>query len=130
MLKKNVFIVAILMFSMIAMYGYVPMTNAAGLTSAKDTLSTSAPTVAATHTIVFRPGVDLTADTVITVAFNSSFDNIASGNLTCPGEGTEGGADPSLTCTVVETLASTSDHTISVTSVTNPAAGYYDVTIS
>ncbi|OGF24926.1 hypothetical protein A2303_06465 [Candidatus Falkowbacteria bacterium RIFOXYB2_FULL_47_14] len=129
MLKKNVFIVAILMFSMIAMYGYVPMAKADSLTSAKDTLSTSAPTVAATHTITFAPNVNLIADDVVTFTFNAGFTGIDNLNATCPGNGTEGGAGQVITCTVVDTLATDTPYIMTLTGVTNPGVGYYDVTV-
>lgn len=130
MLKKNVFIVAILIFSMIAMYGYVPMTNAAGLTSAKDTLSTSAPSATGvTHTIVFRPGVDVTSAADITVTFETGI-VLTQATGTCPLGETFASSSNTVTCNVGTTLASTTDYTITVLNASNPTAGDYDVTIS
>lgn len=129
--SKNV-LVGIVIFSMIAMYGYMPVAKAAGLTSAKDTISNSDLSASGvSHTVVFRPGVALTVGTVITVAFNAGFTNVSTTTASCPSDATVGGSAQNVTCTVVSTLASTSDHTITVPGVSNPAtANSYDVTIS
>jgi len=102
------------------------------LDSAKDTISDSDLGVAnVTHTIIFNAGPDLTSGTVISITFNTAFDAIDSGNLSCPGDASEGGVDPTLTCTVSTTLASNTPHTITIAGVENPdTAGDYDVTIS
>ncbi|MCU0679310.1 MAG: hypothetical protein MUC28_02590 [Planctomycetes bacterium] len=125
-------LVAIVIFSLMAMYGATPLVKAATLDSAKDTISDSdigADDV--THTIVFNAGPDLTVGTVIQVTFNANFTGIDSGNLTCPSDATEGGAGQSVTCTVVSDLASNTAHTITLTNVDNPdSAGDFDVTIS
>jgi hypothetical protein len=124
-------LVGIVIFSMVAMYGYMPVAKAAGLTSAKDTLSNSAPTVATTHTIAFKAGYALSAGTVITVTFADNFGNLTASALTCPAVVTDTPASTthSVSCTATAAWADATT-TIIVAGVTNPTPGDYDVTIS
>jgi len=128
------FIVAVLMFSMVAMYGTMPMAQASGLDSVKDTISDSdrsAPDV--THTIILDMVNNLAAGEIITVAFHADFTLGVVGDVTCPANSTAGLAAQNVTCTVNggQTLSGAGPLTITVANVDNPAdAGAYDVTVS
>lgn len=121
-----------MVFSMVAMYGYMPVAKADGLTSAKDTIGDSGLSATTDHVITFRPGVTLNAGTVITLDFDATFTGGVPANATCPPDATAGGVWPQVTCTVgVTDVLSTQDYTITVPDVTNPAgAGSKLVTIS
>jgi len=85
--KVNIIVVSITIFSMVALYAFVPLAEAASLVDAKDTISDSNPgQTAVTHTITFTTGVALEADDYINVTFPAPFGNVtAGGNITCPG---------------------------------------------
>ena len=115
------------------MYGSVPLVKAAGLDSAKDTISDSdVGANGVTHTILFNTGTDLSNGTVITVTFNANFD-LSNATGTCPtGSTFTGTTSLTMTCTVNALgMSSTTDYTITGVNIDNPGvANYYDVTIS
>jgi hypothetical protein len=128
-------IVAVLMFSMVTMYGTMPIAQAAGLDSVKDTISDSdSEANDVTHTIVFDMANELAAAEVVTVTFNANFDLTGADatSVTCPTNSTAGLVGQVVTCTVDggQTLSSTTPLTIIVASTTNPTIGFYDVTVS
>jgi len=126
MLKNKIF-VYFMVFAMVAMYGFVPMAEAASLTNAKDAISnsnTSATNV--THTIQFTTGQALVATDYEEVVIPSGFGNVLVGNVTCPDAASTtasvSGAGPyTVKCTVNggETIA-TGAKTLVITGVTNP----------
>lgn len=131
--QRRFAIVAVLLFSLITMYGGTPAANADSMDSAKVTLGDSEPSAENTITVVFNLGEDLdAADDYITVAFAAEFSGIAQGNVTCPGGNTASVSGNDVTCTSdVATIASTSDQTITITNVTNPgAANPYSVDLT
>ncbi|MCK5416269.1 hypothetical protein KAI92_02480 [Candidatus Parcubacteria bacterium] len=129
--KKSRFaIVAVLIFSMVAMYGYMPVARAASLTSVSDTISDSDVSVSnVTHTVAFTTGQALTQNYRIDVTFPDEV-NMAVATSTCPASSTASIAGKVVTCTVDsgQTLA-TGAYTITVASTTNPTAGGYTVQI-
>ena len=129
--RTNFLLVAIIIFSLVLMYGSVPLVKAAGLDSAKDTISDSdvgAPSV--DHEIIFNTGTDLSNGTVVTVTFNALFD-LSSATGTCPSDATFATTTNTITCTVNTGLSSTTDYTIDGHAIDNPGvANYYDITIS
>lgn len=128
--QRHFAIVAVLLFSMIAMYGGVAIVNAASMDSAKVTLGDSDLSAQNTVTVTFDLGTALAAGEYVQVAFDSNFSTIASANATCPDSGVAGdGATDVITCTGA--LASTTAKTITITDVTNPGtAGDYTITVS
>jgi hypothetical protein len=134
MLKHNskLALVAVVIFSMLAMYGFTPIVRAASLESAKDTLSDSEPGATATHTIEFDMGTELSADQYVDVTFAADFD-ITSVDVTCPENTSSSTGADYVRCTVDvgQTLSSTTVQTITAAGVVNPnTSGSYDVTVS
>lgn len=126
-------LVALIVFSMMAMYGGMPAVNAASMDSAKVTLSDSDLSALGTVTIVYNLGTGLIEGEYINVNFETGFTTIDNANATCPANSTPSGSGQNVTCTVDEgqTMSSTTDLTFSITGVTNPAdPGDYSVTIS
>ncbi len=131
--QRRFAIVAILLFSLITMYGGMPVVHAASMDSAKVTLSDSDLSAVQTSTVVFDLGTELAATDYVQVNFASGFTGIDSSNATCPTNTTAGGSGQNITCTVdaSHTLASTSAQTITITTITNPGtAGDYSITVS
>lgn len=90
--KANIVIVSITIFSMVALYGFVPVANAASITDASDTLSDSGiGATGVTNTFNFTTGVALDATEYIEITFPAPFGDVIVGNITCPG-GTTGTA--------------------------------------
>lgn len=144
MLKAKNFrtaLIAVMIFSLVAVTGYMPAAKAATLESASDTISDSDLGASATHVIVIdmgdaSPGLD--EGDYININFAAEFDDVSSVNATCPAGTSEGGSGNDITCTVDAGgflhSTSTVTHEITVESVTNPdsgeGAGAYNVTIS
>ena len=126
-LKKS--IVAIMIFSMVAMYGYMPMVNAASMTDASDLITDSdALAGLVTHTIVATTGVQLDPGDTITYTFEGST-GIAFANATCPSDAVESGSGQDIVCTVGTLIAADTVMTLILTDTTNPAIGSYKVDI-
>ncbi len=130
-LKRQKFIVAIVMFSLVFSYGFVPsITEAASLEVARDTISDS--DLGATdviHTIFASTTQAIPASGYFEIVFDASITGISSANLTCPSSGTAGGAGNTLTCTYDGGLAE-GPYTIVLTDAINPnAVGSYLVHI-
>lgn len=130
--KTRLFLVAIVIFSMIAIYGFVPAVKAASLTDASITLSDSDLGVAATSTVAFTTGIALSADDKIVISYPVGFADFNVNNVTCPSDATEAVDDGArtVTCTVV-TQIDPGAQSMTVGSVTNPGtAGYYTINIA
>lgn len=130
-LKRQKFIVAIVMFSLVTMYGFVPAVGeAASLDTARDTISDSdLSATAVTHTIFASTTQALAAGGYFEVNFDSNITGINSANLTCPGAGVAGGSGQIITCTYAAGLAA-GPYTMTLTGAVNPAAiGSYIVHI-
>ncbi len=81
----NIVIVGITIFSMVALYAFIPLAKAASLTDASDTLSDSdVGATAVTNTLDFTTGVALVATDYIEVTFPSAFGDVLVANITCP----------------------------------------------
>ena len=140
--KKDFVLVVVVIFSLVAMYGFVPLAKAASMDSAKDTISDSDLSAYATHTVEFDLSVqDLdTAGDYVRVSFAGDFGTAVSSFVTCPSTGTWSSSTAAtyVDCTLTGgTMSSTTDNTIVIsgptgyTAVQNPSGdGYYDVTIS
>ncbi len=110
------------MISLLAVYGAVPVSNAASLTNAKDTLSDSDRSVAATHTIVFTHNTPLVLNEYFEVAMPLPFGDVTFGAITCPASMTASAPNTETArCTATGAVASGSK-TIILTGITNPAA--------
>ena len=138
-------LVAIVIFSMVAMYGFLPMiplAKAASLESAKDTLSDSDIDAVANHTFVINLGDanPLTGGQFVRIDFNpgggaAEFGDPVAATLGCPSD-TSASTTPGLDyieCTVDAGLflESTSTQQITVNNLQNPdTANPYDIVIS
>lgn len=134
MLKHNskLALIAVLIFSMLAMYGATPVVRAASLESASDTISDSDPGATATHTVEFDMGTELSENEYVDVAFAAEFD-LSSVEVACPANTSSSTGADYVRCTVDagQTLSSSSAQTIVASNVVNPGtSGSYDVTIS
>jgi len=139
MKKIRKLIIALIIFSMAAMYGSVPIAGAtSSLTQSKDLISTSANSAVSSHTLTFTTlyswnGTQgLNAADKIQITFPSGFTNINSSNMTCPeGAGfvAGGGASSTVYCTA-QSARATGTKSILITGITNPAAtGNYTIDI-
>jgi hypothetical protein len=119
--QRQKFIVALLMLTMLLMYGSVPSaTEAISMKSVKDTISSSDVSKAnVTHTIVASTTQAIGANGYIEITFPAAFTNISSTNLVCPNAGTPGGIGQVLTCSYAAGLAA-GLYTITLTGTTNP----------
>jgi hypothetical protein len=122
-LKRQKFIVAIVMFSLVTMYGFVPAVGeAASLEVARDTISDSdLSATAVTHSIFASTTQAIPAAGYFEVIFDSNITGINSANLTCPGAGVAGGSGQTITCTYAAGLAA-GPYTMTLTQAVNPAA--------
>lgn len=140
--RSDFVLVVIVMFSMLAMYAYMPMAQADSMDSAKTTLSDSDSSVLATSVIEFDLGNPLTADgQYIRVTYASGFTSMSAVEVTCP-DGTDMTASTTATsdtyriveCIVQNSayIEATTTKTLTVANHTNPAAAdtAYSVTIS
>jgi hypothetical protein len=125
-------LVAIVIFSMMAMYGFVPTTaKAASMDSAKITLSDSDLGVAATSTVTFKLTSPLVSGDYVRVTFDSEFGDATGVAVSCPA-GTASSSDTDyVECTVGGGGLTNATTTITAGPITNPAdAGSYSVTIA
>jgi len=129
--RFKIAIVAILILSMMAIYGSVPNVEANSLDLAKDTISDSSPgQEEVTHTIVYDLGVELTAGQYVRFTFESGID-LSVATTTCPANTTASATAQLIDCVVDTTLASTTAATTTITDAINPSTiGDYSVTIS
>ncbi len=138
--QKRLFLVAIVIFSLISVYTYIPFAEAASLTNAKDTISDSDVGAAGvTHTIQFTTGQTLSAGYYMQVILPSAFTNIATSSITCPDAASTtpyvfGGGTQSwdIRCVVNtgETIA-TGTKTLVIANTTNPStAGDYTIDLA
>lgn len=123
-------VVAIMIFSLVAMYGYVPNVKAASMDTASDTISDSTAGAAATHTIVYNLGTALTAGQYVDVDFETGDFDLSNATGTCPSGTALSTTTDQLTCTGA--MSSTSDLTITAINVINPstASSSYSVTLT
>lgn len=130
--KLNKIIVAIVIFSMMAVYGSVPSAKASSLTSAKDTLSTSAPSVLANHTITFGTNVVIPNAGTIVVTLDADFGDITGASVVvCPNDAssTLATTTTSVTCSYASGLATSSSNTLTISNVQNSIVGSQSVDI-
>jgi len=119
--KIRKFFVAVTIFSMVAMYGAVPLVRAASLTNASDTLSDSNVSVSATHTATFTTGVVIASSSYMEVVIPSGFGTFAAPAITCPTNSTASvPVARTARCTASASIA-TGTQTITITGVTNPS---------
>ena len=131
--RFKIAIVAVLILSMMAIYGSVPDVEADSLDLAKDTISDSAPSQpGVTHTIEYDLGTALVADQYVRFTFESGID-LSAATTTCPLNTTASATAQLIDCVVDtgETLASTTATSTIITDAANPSTtGDYSVTIS
>ncbi|MCK5358517.1 MAG: hypothetical protein KAJ48_08995, partial [Elusimicrobiales bacterium] len=127
--------VVIVMFSMLAMYAYMPMVQADSMDSAKTTLSDSDIDATATSTIVVNLGTAITVGQYIRVTYESDFRNFVVIPATaCPVLSTASSTGTSNDWRVIECVATTTIAAATSTIVIqhqNPSSeSDYSVTIS
>ncbi len=128
--QRRFAIVAIMLFSLIAMYGGVPTVSAASLDSAKVTLSDSDLDAIGTVIIDFKPGSALTAGQYVNINFESGFTTIDSDNATCFDDASRGGAGLDVFCTVVTPITDATT-SMTISGITNPGtAKDYSIIVS
>lgn len=126
--KRRVkFAVAILIFSLVIMYGIFPGPGSADSTyaMAKDTLSDSDVSATdVTHTILASTTNAITANGYFEIIFPGGFTAIATSNVTCPSTSTADDSGPSNTvrCTFSNDGLVASSTVITITGVTNPGS--------
>lgn len=132
MKKLRKTLTAVVALSMIASYVYVPIAKAASLTAVSDTISTSAPSTQANHTVDFTTAVTIEQNGYIEVEFqDANFGTIgAVGDITCGG----GGVHSTSTARTAKCLYSggslaTGTQEIVINNITNPTTGFYNVEI-
>ncbi len=136
--QRRVFLVAIVIFSLLSVYAYIPLAQAASLTNAKDTISDSDVSVTGvTHTIQFTTGQTLSANYYMQVILPSSFGNIATSSITCPDAASTtpyvfggGSQNWDIRCVASTTIA-TGTKTLTIANTTNPgSAGDYTINLA
>lgn len=130
MTKRSRFVVVtVLIFSMVAMYGYMPVAKAASLTNVSDTISDSdVGATAVTHTLNFTTGVGLVATDYIEATLEG-VTGILVGNVTCPASTTASVASNVVTCTATDAIPAAALQII-VATTTNPGtSGDYSADI-
>lgn len=121
MKKSKKLIIGIIIFSMMAMYGSVPVSRAASLTSAKDVLSDSDWDALSNHTITFTHAIDPGNGGYFEVTLATQFKDIL-GDATCSGGGTVSTTTDTVRCTYAAGIAAGSN-TITIANVQNPSVG-------
>ncbi len=133
--RSDFVLVVIVMFSMLAMYAYMPMVQADSMDSAKTTLSDSDIDATATSTIVVNLGTAITVGQYIRVTYESDFRNFVVIPATaCPVLSTASSTGTSNDWRVIECVATTTIAAATSTIVIqhqNPSSeSDYSVTIS
>ena len=92
--KLKAVLAFLVIFSMVAIYGYSPAVKAASLESLKDTVSNSDFGETATHVIILdmTDANPLSGGEYVKVNFAAEFTTISNTNATCPAGTTEGGS--------------------------------------
>jgi len=129
--KRKIFVVAVVIFSMVAMYGVVPTVKAVNMDSVSVTLGDSDPGNTATTTVTFNLGSNGATDDYIRVVFATDFSGISAGSVVCPLSGTASTTGDIVDCTGFSgALDAATDYDIQI-NTTNPGTkGDYDVTVS
>lgn len=132
-LKRSKFVVvAIVIFSMVAMYGYMPTVNAANMETASITLGDSSPDATATSTISFNLVTTLPAGGYIRADFTASdFTGFAVAGIDCGLGGSTGASttDEIVDCTYAAGR-DTATHTIDVLLTNSSTTGIKNVTVT
>jgi len=124
----NKIVVAFVVFTMLAIYGSIPNALASSLSMAKDVLSTSAPSAAATHTISFGTNIVLPNNGSIEVTIPAEFGDVSTGS--CPGGGSYSTSTRKAYCQYVGGLATSSSLTITLNNIVNASStGNYIINI-
>ncbi|MCK5061346.1 hypothetical protein KAR28_02255 [Candidatus Parcubacteria bacterium] len=104
--RSDFVLVVIVIFSMLAMYAYMPMAQADSMDSAKTTLSDSDIDITATSTVEFDLGTAITSGQYIRVTFESGFTDLLTITGACPTDTTASTTGTSDSFRVVECTAS------------------------
>jgi hypothetical protein len=139
--RFSVFIIVVMIYSLVAVYGLVPMVNAANsFNDAKATLSDSDLSATATTTITFITGTELDPTDyyeIIVPKGPPGFSNMVDTNITCPDTASttrvlDSTGDHIITCTINALSTSTPGaKSMVITNATNPGtAGDYTINIA
>jgi len=132
--RLNVVLVAIMIVSLVAAYGFAPLVKAASFEDAKDRIGDSNLGATTYHEITIDMGSDLVASEFVAIDFGTDFTGAVEGNVTCPTNSTASTTPSDTVGCVVnggQSLSSTTDLIITVTGVTSSTtAGDYPVVIT
>lgn len=136
--RRNSLIIVILVFTLIAIYGFVPLVQAASLTNVRDLLSSSTNSATnVTHAVGFTTTQAITQNQYMEVIIPTGFAGVVVGNVSCPDAASttasvEGAGPFTVKCTVNngETVEA-GVKTLTITGTTNPAAsGSYTINVA
>jgi len=137
--KRSRFVfIAVMIFSLIAMYGYTPIVEAANLTHLVDTISDSdLGATSVTHTIEYTISQALVATDYTEVDIPAGFVNVLVGGVTCadsasttPTVSGDSGSGWVIKCTANEAIA-TGTKTMTIAGTQNPSVqGDYSIIVS
>ncbi len=131
MKKLRKLLTILIVFSMVTSFAYVPQAKAASLTDVRDTISTSAPGVAASHTIDFTTGIELDNGGYVEITFDAAFGTIAADtDINCGAGGTATGSTTNIAICTYSPSYATGTKQIVVNNITNPTTGFYDIDIA
>lgn len=127
-LKRS--LVAIMIFSMIAMYGFMPIARAASLTDSSVLITDSDTSVTnVTYTVTFTTGIALAIGDKMDITLPAGVGNLLVGNVTCPAGTNESVLGQIITCTATGAVLA-GVQTVTITSLTNPGTtGSYQIDI-
>lgn len=125
--KKFKAVISLLIFCLVAMTSFIaPIAKAASLTDVKDVISTSRPSLAATHTISFMPMTSLAIGYTYKITMPVGF-NVGAAAPTCAASSTSASfSGQVLTCTVNALIPAGVSVVTSIANVTNPAKSAAD----
>lgn len=127
--RSKVVLVALVIFSLATMFTTSPTVKAAGLDSAKDTISDSDLSATATHVFTLDLGTSIVDGQYIRIDFVSNFSGLNKDNATCPGGGEASSTGLILDCEGA--VSNAAPVTLTITGVTNPGAStHYPINIT
>ncbi len=119
--RRKFALIAITIFSLVAMYGFIPVVEAASLTNVKDTLSDSDTGIPATHTIEFTTAQDIGDSGYFEVTLPVDFGDIDDGTCSGP-NATVSTTTTTFRCTYSSSPGAATTTKMTITDVDNPGS--------
>ncbi len=121
--NSQIVLVTIIMFALVAMYGFIPLAKAEALDNAKDTLSDSDVSVAADHVIEFTTSEDVGANGYFEVTLPADFGDVKTATCSSASVGVEiSTTTETLRCTFLASPGAATTSYMYITNVTNPSS--------